>query len=108
MQCWGAYQKRMKKNGRFNIVLGEWGPYVNNPTLSVPTVLTMIVGFSEDDCEEFMSGDNYPGPYWPVFKMLDRYREQLNDNDAIRPFDENLYKKNRRVGPWMTVKFLAL
>ncbi len=34
---------RMKKNGGFNIVLGEWGPYVNNPTQSVPTVLTMIV-----------------------------------------------------------------
>ncbi len=33
----------MKKNGGFNIVLGEWGPNVNNPAQSVPTILTMIV-----------------------------------------------------------------
>ncbi len=33
----------MDKNGGFNIVQGEWGPYVNIPMQSVPTVLTMIV-----------------------------------------------------------------
>ncbi len=38
MQCWGLSEANEE-----NIVLGEWGPYVNNPTQSVPTVLTMIV-----------------------------------------------------------------
>ncbi|XP_072017354.1 uncharacterized protein [Amphiura filiformis] len=65
--------------------------------------LAARLGFTDNDCDEFESGDNIAGPYWPAFIMLDRWRADLSDTevrngkailaDAIQPLDEHLYDR---------------
>ncbi|XP_072039660.1 uncharacterized protein [Amphiura filiformis] len=65
--------------------------------------LAARLGFSDDECEEFDSADNMPGPYWPAFRMLDHVRANFSETeakngkailaDAIQPLDASLYDK---------------
>ncbi|XP_072036295.1 uncharacterized protein [Amphiura filiformis] len=65
--------------------------------------LAFKLGFSDDDCEDFESGDNFPAAFWPAFRMLDHFRSRLSENevrhgkrilaDAIQSLDTNLHDK---------------
>ena len=60
--------------------------------------LALILGFNDNDCEDFENGDNSFGPWWPCFRMLDTFRAQLSETEA-RNAKEILADAIRRLDP---------
>ena len=90
LQEYGELHSREPQTGLFASLKSRKTASLSNPYLEMVArniqprwrQLARILGFKDDDCEEFESGDNSVGPWWPSFRMLDAFRAKLNETEA--------------------------